>query len=420
MSRLYGFAIAAVLGVFICAQTSQACRYNVRDVGFVNLIGDPYFLFVYVDKDTSDEKVAEFEKSIAQAVLDTNLYGEILHIEKDKAHPAMELIEKHKITSYPAVVLGTSEGRSRTIDIPEPEESFDKKLTAAVEDIVTSPKRQEILKHVAKSYGVVLLIEGKDKDENALARTAAENAVEMIKSHMDFLPKPIEQPPTLVVMEQAELAAEQMFLWSMELEAAKITSPHVIVLYGRMRRLGPALAGNDLTEDIVTNILSIIGADCECGLDRKWMEGMMMPAKWDTALQTQLVKSLGFDPENPMVKMEISRILRKGPATGGGFGNMAAMGGTPFGYQEIIVEFDDEDANSPDINDEITKTEGIEVEKAEPVVVAVKPVENMPIEEPPTEEVTSDVSFKMTVIAAVGICGVVILIGLGILIRARR
>jgi len=56
----------------------------------------------------------------------------------------------------------------------------------------------------------------------------------------------------------------------------------------------------------------VVGADCECGIDKNWILGTMLPIRWNKKWQDRLVKNLGFDPENPLIKMEINRIMRTG------------------------------------------------------------------------------------------------------------
>jgi hypothetical protein len=312
MGRLWRLALISGVSVLFGAQFAAACRYNVRDVGFVDLGVGSHYLFACVDGDTPEQLTGDLEDVLNLMLPDSTLYAEIIDVNDVPGHPVINLLKEHKVESYPTLLLASPEEQSRIVSVDQSGEGFKKNLTAALEDLLDSPKRTEILKHLANAYGVVLLIEGRNADDNAAARQTAEAAVKTIEMHMDYLPKPIEKPPVLLTLTQKELAAEDILLWSLGLDTEKIDAPHVVILYGRCRRLGPTLTGEDLTEDIVTNILSIIGADCECGLDRRWMQGAMVPVKWDEEIQSQLVKSLGFDPENPMVKMEMSMILRKG------------------------------------------------------------------------------------------------------------
>ena len=55
----------------------------------------------------------------------------------------------------------------------------------------------------------------------------------------------------------------------------------------------------------------------------------MLPVRWDEEIQARVAESLGFDPENPMVKMEMSWIIGRG---------VSSYPGVPFGYQEFVVE----------------------------------------------------------------------------------
>jgi hypothetical protein len=56
-------------------------------------------------------------------------------------------------------------------------------------------------------------------------------------------------------------------------------------------------------------MLTIIGLSCDCGLDKKGLIGQSVPLRWDESLQEAVVKYLGFDAENPLLKREIAGIL---------------------------------------------------------------------------------------------------------------
>jgi hypothetical protein len=71
------------------------------------------------------------------------------------------------------------------------------------------------------------------------------------------------------------------------------------------------MRGEEISDGNLTRIMSIIGADCECGLDLSWTRGTRLPVRWGEAVRRQAAKSLGFDPESPMVQAEVGRILEK-------------------------------------------------------------------------------------------------------------
>jgi hypothetical protein len=59
----------------------------------------------------------------------------------------------------------------------------------------------------------------------------------------------------------------------------------------------------------ITDMLTIIGLSCDCGMDKQGLIGPCMPLRWDVSLQAEVVKYLGFDAENPLLKREIAGIL---------------------------------------------------------------------------------------------------------------
>jgi len=210
---------------------------------------------------------------------------------------------------------------------------FKETLRSAFDKILVSPKRTAILRKVAKLYGIVLLLEGPDAAENRKAKKAALAAVEEVASQLDMMPKAIQHPPGIHVLDAESVAAETMLLWTLDLEPKDLNEPHAIILYGRGRWIGPLFSGDDLNEDDIASVLFVVGADCECGLDYRWLQGTMLPARWDEKLHERAVKSLGFDPENPMIKMEMSRIIGRGLGMG-----RYGYSGAAFGYQELVIE----------------------------------------------------------------------------------
>jgi hypothetical protein len=130
---------------------------------------------------------------------------------------------------------------------------------------------------------------------------------------------------------------EKILLWSLGLKERELGKPFVTALYGRGRQIGPLLESEKITRDRLFNILSVVGADCSCELDRNWIKGPMIPLKWEEKIQSKLAKLLGFDPENPMVKMEVSQILSTGekkPSL------EATLEDTLlYGYKEDVVEY---------------------------------------------------------------------------------
>ncbi len=336
--------LVSLFGSF-CMHSALACRYNVRETGFVDLGGEPYVLCGYVDGNTPADIKTGLRQISDELLAESNIIVWVIDTDRQKDHPAMKHFDANDAAN-PSAVLISPDGQILRVAITQPGlptptvagEPFEKTLRAALSRILSSPKRRELLLKVSGAYGVVLLIEGPDAAQNEKAKQAALAAVEQVKSQMEFLPKPIAHPPELVVMDSNSLAEERILLWSIGLEPKDVNEPHAIIIYGRARWVGPLFKGEQITEDDLGSVLFVIGADCECGFDYRWLQGTMLPAKWDQKTHERAVESLGFDPESPMIKMEIGSII------GRGMGGYAYPGMSPagapgaYGYQELIIE----------------------------------------------------------------------------------
>ncbi len=330
MRKLQWVAAGVACCLVLCACPARACRYNVREVGFIDTGTDPYQLFVYASQGTAASETAGMAERVESALVDTNIRFELINAEADANHPAMEILSSHGIKRFPAAVLVSPDGPSRPLPLPENRQSLGETVVSALEEVLHSPVRRQILERAASNYGVVLLMEGPEQGPNAAAREAVMAAIRRIEEQLEFLPKPIAKPPEMVVLDRKSLAREEILLWSLGLKPEDINEPHAAVFYGRGRWIGPLFKADMLNPNHLSELLYVIGADCECGLDHRWLQGTMLPARWDEGLQQKVVESLGFDPENPMVKMEMVSIIRRGM---GGFD----YPGVPFGYQEIQV-----------------------------------------------------------------------------------
>jgi len=336
--------LISLFGSF-CMHSALACRYNVRETGFVDLGGEPYVLCGYVDGNTPADIKTGLRRISDEVLAESNVIVRVIDRDRQKDHPAMKHFDANDV-SGPSAVLISPDGQILRVSITQPGlpaqtmagESFEKTFRAALNRILSSPKRRELLLKVSRAYGVVLLIEGPDAGQNEKAKQAALAAIEQVKSQMEFLPKPIAHPPELVVMDFNSLADERILLWSIGLEPKDVNEPHAIIIYGRTRWIGPLFKGEQITEDDLASVLFVVGADCECGFDYRWLQGTMLPAKWDQKTHERAVESLGFDPESPMIKMEIGSIIGRGMG-GYSYPGMSPAGAPgAFGYQELIIE----------------------------------------------------------------------------------
>ncbi len=328
MIKLYRLVLLICLWLCIQTHPALACRYNVRETGFVDLGIEPYYLFGYVSKDTTPEITSTFKQVSYAALMDSSIRVEVIDTDQQKDHPAMKLLDLWRIQSFPSAVLLSPDGQSLPVPVTKPGRPFKETLWSALDDILSSPKREEIVQQVSKTYGAVLLIEGADAEQNKKAKVAASGAIEKVSMQMEWMPKPIAYPPVLLTIGSESFSREKILLWSLGLDAEKVSKPYAVVLYGRARWIGPLFEGEQITETDLANVLFVIGADCECGFDYRWLQGTMLPVRWDEEMQARVAESLGFDPENPMIKMEMSRIIGRG---------YSSYPGVPFGYEEFVV-----------------------------------------------------------------------------------
>ena len=297
-----------------------ACRYNVRDVGFVDLGSEDYRLICYVSDRMEKADRDQIRNACLAALLDTNITPEIQTVSED-SDQWLTLSKELDLEGTPEATLPTAVLISpdlRRFRVPlRGGEALQDSLWDGLEALFDSPQRNEVMQKALSTYGVVVLLPGSDEALNNQARSAAKVAIEAVSERVlkNQLEKKIDQPPSLYEL-TGTLNREKALIWAMEMKEG-LKEPQMAILYGRGRLIGSVLSGDRITNESVLAILGTIGLSCECGLDRSWMQGKMIPLRWDERTYAQTAKSLGFDPENPEVKIEISYILQKGESRRG-------------------------------------------------------------------------------------------------------
>ena len=167
-----------------------------------------------------------------------------------------------------------------------------------------------------------------------------DDAIKAITPLLPEMPKPVDHPPEVVVVPAKGIAGESVLLWSLGLDAGPVPEPQAVVLMGRGRRVGQPLRGGLVTRSELQEALAVVGQDCECGLDRVWMQGEPFPLSWGRTERTAAYAALGFDPDNPQVKGEISRIISRGPnSQAKGAASSSHFEQLSMGYSEELIEF---------------------------------------------------------------------------------
>ena len=303
--------------VFFVAVSAWACRYSVRDTGFVDLGLEAYRLRWVTESGAS----AEVRSKAELLLRDSNIVWD----------------EDPTGGGFPraaGLYLRDVEGRILSLPLPNPSDAT--AVLRGVEMAVTSPLRERVYREGLRAYALVLLLEGTDGVANARVRQDVDSAITATARLLSSMPKPVETPPQLVAVSLKEQATEKGLVWGLGLDPAATDSPRVVLVFGRGRRLGLPLEGPLITQTALRDRLLLIGQDCECDLDRAWLKGPLLPGRWGRELQQAALDTLGFDPGNPMVRAEISRIVERGPQNPGR--RRPPSSGTSLGYSEESVE----------------------------------------------------------------------------------
>ena len=310
-ARLFG------LWAGLASVSLLACKYSVRDVAFVDLSRES-FEFITMVPSSEMDSVKTRLRPVANAVfLDSNIRLSWVTAETFSTHPAFGHAEDS--LESPAFRLYREDDPALPLSPPGSLSALkDAELWSWLETMVQSPTRRAMEEQLLEAYAVVLVVEGADARENQRVRQAAESAAASIAKLIPGMPKPVDVPPQVVVVDADSVPQEILLLWSLQMDWRSADAPQAAVVLGRGRRLGPVLKADEVTATRFQEILAVAGQDCECDLDRSWMQGPMMPVRWGPDREQAAYKALGFDPENPLVKAEISRILARGknPLTG--------------------------------------------------------------------------------------------------------
>jgi hypothetical protein len=303
--------------MFLVAVSAWACRYSVRDTGFVDLGLEAYRLRWVPESGTSAEVRSKAELLLRESnvVWDEDPTG----------------------GGFPraaGLYLRDVEGRILSLPLPNPSDA--PAVLRGVEMAVTSPLRERVYREGLRAYALVLLLEGTDAAANARVRQDVDSAITATARLLSSMPKPVETPPQLVSVSLKDQSAETVLVWGLGLEPVLSDSPRIAIVYGRGRRLGLPLEGPLITQTALRDRLLLIGQDCECDLDRAWLKGPLLPGRWGRDLQQAALDTLGFDPGNPMVRAEISRIVERGPLNPGR--RRPPSSGSSLGYSEESVE----------------------------------------------------------------------------------
>jgi len=133
-------ALSLVLLVAI-ALPAMACRYSVREVGFVDLDEAPYQFYLYPG-DAPADVVARVKRAAYTAFIDAHV---LIHEVGPDSQPETDYAKRHHLETFPAGVFVAPEGQSLPVTFPEAALADDDGLLALLHPLVTSPKRDVLL-----------------------------------------------------------------------------------------------------------------------------------------------------------------------------------------------------------------------------------------------------------------------------------
>lgn len=302
--------LAAVLA-WGAAQTVRACAYNVRDLGFIDLESESYRMYVFAATSSPPADGVRLEQLAASVFADCNVEMETVNLDAAPQHSARKYLSDMAGLSRPVGVMVSPDGQRLVFQLPSIGSGTANELVALLESVVTSPTRAALLRAVSRDFAAILLIEGSDTARNQRARSQVSQAIDAVKRQLPAMPKQAANAPAMIAIEKTNLERERILLWSLGLDPQPESEPRAAVIYGRARWIGPLMKGQEITSLNLTRLISIVGADCECGFDVAWTLGTRLLVRWDQTTHAVATKTLGFDPENPVVKAEISRIVRR-------------------------------------------------------------------------------------------------------------
>ena len=291
-------------------ETAFGCRYNVRETGFVYLAQKPYQLIIYYSDELGENDFETIQQQSKKHFLGSNIKPIFVNINSGTGLSELETFQTNESIDLPWAILKSADGQILKFPLKEKGIALEESAEKIFRNISFSKERDEVIQKCISNYGVVLILEGRDRVANKEAHKAAKLAISHVESKMSLMPKKINAPPVIVSIKNNN--TDEVLNWSLGIEKQTFEKPKVFVVYGRGRWIGPVLETGMISKRNLSELLIIIGADCECGIDREWMRGTMIPFKWDISNRKSVTENLEFDPENPLIKKEVRNILRMG------------------------------------------------------------------------------------------------------------
>jgi hypothetical protein len=339
----WGIAGLAALTALSWASASvlDLCRYTVRDIGFVDLHGPAYTLEVAPqrpDRVSTDElaglqKVAEHSNLRVRSAAKEDAAG--------KGQRGYVLKADHREGALLLDVTDASNGAD------------------VIRKVLQSPVQRILIEQALNTFAFLVVVESSNVERNQAIDVIAKAAQEQLQKLAPQLPRPIDHPVQVLRISSANRDAEKVLLWSMKLDDLALDQAALAVFYGRAKSIAPALRGENLTQRSLLSQLALIGQSCECDTDRDWAAEPSLPHAWSPEKQKSALEALGFQPDSPMVKSEVTRVLnqvgsKKRVGLREGEENANRIDNPLLGYGEFHVENDRAPASASQSGQEVS------------------------------------------------------------------
>ncbi|HOX37564.1 MAG TPA: hypothetical protein PL033_06210 [Candidatus Brocadiia bacterium] len=332
--------MSALIAFFAAASVADACPFSFREAGFIAPSRAPYIIFFFHDNETPGrECLVKLDEIAAGALYDSNVRAKAVNLSDDENAGAAEWLKKAGADALPSAVLAAPNGEAIPIEIPGGKMSAES-VKGCLESAVASPMRAEVRDNLIKPWCVCVLRQCGDKALDDAAADAVKEAVKGIVGAMSEMGKVIEKGPHMIIV-PPDGGKENLFLRAIGLGDGKPAAPALAVLFGRGKRFGPALKGDDITRQNVEGFFQMLGRNCACTTNPIWFAGPTAPLRWGEALEGEVRKELGYDPASPLVQMELSGVASIELAREAE-GRVEDLGLDDFpllGYREVPVDF---------------------------------------------------------------------------------
>jgi len=304
MRASIGSALSPVLLAGICL----ACDLNVRETGFLNNAGGPYYpmqyrlIMIAAAESPETRQLADALAKIEKAELQESNLGITLFTAdkisaRDRALMKEDGVDLEKI---PQTFLFVQNQFERKI-------LFTENRLFTVEDVralAVSPAKKNLQGMLANNdhYCVAVLIAGSDKKATSQAEKAIQAGIKVCA------PRLMKQKIAYLKVDKGD-RDEKRFLQELELAAG--TEPACAMIFGKGRMVVPMLKGAEITSERIEEMFSFLQANAsDCTPDAVYLPGsvvdMILP--WSDKLDAKMYEAIaksGVIPDLAWTEAEI-------------------------------------------------------------------------------------------------------------------